>query len=47
MHHDGLAGRQASLLLEQAVRAKLEVNAGKYPVSKSRGSIRKYNEPDQ
>lgn len=33
--------------LEQAVRAKLEVNAGKYPVAKSRGSIRKYNELDQ
>jgi NTP pyrophosphatase (non-canonical NTP hydrolase) len=32
--------------LEQAVAAKLEVNAAKYPVGKSRGSIKKYNELD-
>ena len=33
--------------LEQAVQAKLEINAGKYPVAKSKGSIRKYNELDR
>lgn len=33
--------------LEQAVQAKLAVNAGKYPVEKSRGSIRKYTELDR
>jgi NTP pyrophosphatase (non-canonical NTP hydrolase) len=32
--------------LEQAVATKLDVNARKYPVAKSRGSIRKYNELD-
>lgn len=30
--------------LEKAVAAKLAVNAGKYPVAKSRGSIKKYDE---
>lgn len=29
--------------LDDAIRAKLELNASKYPVEKSRGSVRKYD----
>ena len=31
--------------LEQAARAKIALNAEKYPVAKARGSSRKYDEP--
>ena len=34
----------SGISLPSAVRAKLEVNAAKYPVEKSRGNARKYDE---
>lgn len=38
-----LLAHQASLDIQKEFQKKMRINAGKYPVSKSRGSSRKYN----